>query len=171
LPGPAHADGFLLVISAFPLHAQPVSPPIFINGSERISGDPERREMSMIDLNVQILLEKAINSRTKLQLLQIFYENPSAGKKVSELVQRCCRDLWSVRDALDEMAEDGILVIGRTVGGEQIYYYSPTVEDYPVIEELMRSYDDPLERDTIFHMVHEFTELTFLHTPFDRRPL
>ena len=125
----------------------------------------------MIDLNVQILLEKAINSRTKLQLLQIFYENPSAGKKVSELVQRCCRDLWSIREALDEMAEDGILVIGRTVGGDQIYYYSPTVEDYPVIEELMRSYDDPLERDTIFHMVHEFTELTSLHTTFDRRPL
>jgi hypothetical protein len=125
----------------------------------------------MIDLDVHILVEKAVNSRTKLHLLLIFYEHVRSGITASSLAQRYCRDIWSVKQALEEMAEDGILLLGKSVSGEPLFYFAPRIEYAKTVETLIQQYDDPIQRDSILQMVNEASELTHLHTPFDRRPL
>lgn len=112
----------------------------------------------MADFSVQSLLEQAINSRTKLHILLVFYENTRMEATPSNIVERTCRDMWSVKQALQEMAEDGILVISQSIGGELAYRYMPRTEYIEPIRRLMRSYDDPLERDTVFRSVREISE-------------
>ncbi len=112
----------------------------------------------MIDGRVQCFLQKAVNSRIKLQLLLMFHENPCLEASAPKLAERCCRDRWSVAQALSELAESGVLAARRVVGGESVYGYLPEQEYLEPIESLVVSYDDPLERDLVFRSVRELSE-------------
>lgn len=111
----------------------------------------------MADLNIQSLLERAIDTHTKLHLLLIFYENSRLEATPETLAERCCRDIWSVRQALQEMAEDGVITASRTVGGETVYSFHPAAEFVAPIKHLMRSYDNPVEREEILSSIHELS--------------
>src|SRR5688572_12537850 len=78
---------------------------------------------SMIDPSVQHLLEQAIDSPIKLQLLLLYYENPRFEGTASQIAERIFRDIWSTRQALCEMSEDGLLFAAGA--GEPIYRYRP----------------------------------------------
>lgn len=125
----------------------------------------------MIDLEVQILVERAINSQSKLHILLMFYQNPRMEITATALAQRCCRDIWSVKCAMQELAEDGILLISRSLGGEPAYHYAPRAEYFDVIGNLMYCYNDPLKRDELFELIHDISDYTPHHTNFDRMPL
>lgn len=104
----------------------------------------------MIDPTVQLLLERAIDSPVKLHILLIFHEHPRLEVTPSAMAERCCRDIWSVSQALHELAEDGILQVSTSVGlHEPRYCYMPRPEYLDPIHKLMRGYDDPLERDLL----------------------
>lgn len=124
----------------------------------------------MINVNVQTLIEECINSRTKLQLLLLFYEHPHMQASPRAIAQRCCRDKWSVSTALNEFADEGILVKGRSVGGEDIFYYAPSVDYCETIPKLVLCYDDPIKREEVFKIISEVSDFTYLHTDFDRQP-
>jgi hypothetical protein len=121
-----------------------------------ISGDPERRT-SMADTRIQFLLERAVDSRTKLYILLIFHESPHLEATPTVIVERCCRDIWSVRQALKELVEDGILAVSRSVGGEPFYCFQPCSEYVQPIEALIRSYDDPYEREALLHAISDLS--------------
>jgi len=126
----------------------------------------------MVDLEAQILIERAINSRTKLQLLLMFYENPRMEVSAALLSQRCCRDIWSVKKALQEMAEDGFLLITRSIGSNEVlYHYSPRADYFETIGCLMSCYNDPFSREELLQIIHEHSDYTLHHTVFDRLPL
>ncbi len=112
----------------------------------------------MIDTTVQYLLEKAIDTPTKLHLLLIFHENSRLNVTASSMAERCCRDIWSVAEALHELTEDGILVASSSLGMDEICYsYMPQVEYVEPIRKLLRGYDDPIERDVLQRSIRELS--------------
>ncbi len=125
----------------------------------------------MVDLKVHVLLEQAIDSRVKLQLLLMFHENAHMHVTAKVLADWCCRDIWSVQQALQEMAEDGILVADKSVGGNTSYHYCPEQNYVEPIQELIRSYDDPLQRETIFRSIQDLTEFSSLRHLSARKAL
>ncbi len=116
----------------------------------------------MIDPSVQHLLEQAIDTPIKLQLLFVYYENPRFEGTAAQIAERIYRDIWSTRQALCEMAEDGLLFAAGT--GEPIYRYRPHPDHREPIFRLAQSYNEPLERDQLQRTLREIAS----YAPFRR---
>lgn len=123
----------------------------------------------MADLLVQRLLEQAVDSRTKLQIVLLFYENPRFEATPTTLSNRLCHDIWSIQQALQELAEDGILLEGRQVGGENVYRFSPLPDHLAPLARLATSYDDPVEREDLFHSIRELAGYALLRHAHDQK--
>jgi hypothetical protein len=108
----------------------------------------------MVDSIIQRLLEKAIDSPIKLQLCLLFDENKRMQGSAAELANRIYRDIWSTREALRELAEDGVLCVSD-IGSEPIYTYRPRTEYIDAIFRLSQSYNEPIERDAIQRALRE----------------
>jgi hypothetical protein len=108
----------------------------------------------MVDSMIQRLLENAIDSPIKLQLCLLFDENQRMEGSASELANRIYRDIWSTREALRELAEDGVLCV-RGIVSDPIYSYRPRAEYIDPIFRLAQSYNEPIERDAIQHALRE----------------
>lgn len=111
----------------------------------------------MVDFHVHSLLEQVINSRLKLSILVMFYEDQRMETTPTRLAERCCHDIWSMRQALYEMAQDGILSMAQSMGGEPNYRFAPLPQYQEQVAELVRSYDDPLKRETLFQSLREIS--------------
>lgn len=109
----------------------------------------------MVDPLVQSLLEQAIDSPVKLHLLLIFHENPRLEMTPQALAERTCRDIWSVTQALNELAEDGIMLRAASTNGDSLYRYGPSSEHIEAIRRLIRGYDDPLARDHLQRKIRD----------------
>lgn len=108
----------------------------------------------MVDSTIQRLLEKAIDSPIKLQLCLLFDENKRLGGSAAEMANRIYRDIWSTREALRELAEDGVLGVGDSTV-EPIYIYRPRAEYIDAIFRLAQSYNEPMERDAVQRALRE----------------
>ncbi|NJL34641.1 MAG: hypothetical protein HC893_13255 [Chloroflexaceae bacterium] len=95
----------------------------------------------MIDRNVQQLLQQAIDTPTKLHLLLLFHEQTLTNITPREMAERVCRDIWSVTQAMAEMAEDGILQVTALPDGDY-YRYQPRTEHIEAIRKLIQTYND-----------------------------
>ena len=113
----------------------------------------------MIDPTVLSLIESVIESPVKLHLLVMFHENQRLEATASAVADRICRDIWSVSEALAQLADDGVMMQAATAHGDSVYRYGPTAELRPLLERFMRSYDDPLERDIIQRAIREQADL------------
>lgn len=109
----------------------------------------------MVDPLVQRLLERAINTPVKLQLLLMFHEHPRMEATPGAIAERTCRDIWSVSEALEELAETGVMLQARGPHNEAVYRYAPLGELVEPIQRLLRGYDDPLERDTLQRSIRD----------------
>jgi hypothetical protein len=109
----------------------------------------------MIDSSIQQLLENAIDSPIKLQLCLLLYENRQLEGSATQFANRLYRDIWSTREALRQLAEDGILIANGSLGGEPVYAYRPRLEYTDAIFRLAQSYNEPLERDKIQRALRE----------------
>jgi DNA-binding GntR family transcriptional regulator len=119
----------------------------------------------MIDIQVQRLLSRAVDTPTKLHLLQICHEHPCLNITPTEMAERSCRDIWSVSQALCELAEDGILQVAQTTS-EIVYDYQPHPEYLEPIRRLMLSYDDPIKRATVRRSISELASRAYIrHAP------
>lgn len=108
----------------------------------------------MIDAQVEQLLRQAVDTPTKLHVLLIFHEHSGLEETAYEVAERTCRDIWSIRQALFELAEDGILQISQTVG-DPTYSYRPCREYVEPIRDLMKGYNDPLQRNKLHRSIRE----------------
>jgi hypothetical protein len=108
----------------------------------------------MLDSTIQHLLEQAIDSPAKLQLCLLFYENQQLEGSATQFANRIYRDIWSTREALRQLAEDGILV---TAGAptDPVYHYRPRAEYVDALSRLAYGYNEPLERDKIQRALRE----------------
>jgi hypothetical protein len=111
----------------------------------------------MVDPMVQQLLEQAIDTPVKLHLLLIFHENPRTEATAQAIANRVCRDIWSVTEALHELAEDGVMIVAATAHGEPVYRYAPLVALHEPIRRLLSGYDDPLERDKLQRSIRDLS--------------
>lgn len=109
----------------------------------------------MVAPEVQQLLERAIDTPVKLHLLLMFHENPRMEATPGAIVDRICRDIWSITQALQELCEDGIMRQAATANGEPVYRYAPREELVATIDRLVRGYDDPLERDQLQRFIRD----------------
>lgn len=130
----------------------------------------------MIDPSVHCLLEQAVDTPIKLQLLLLYYENPRFEGTASQMAERIYRDIWSTREALSEMAEDGLLFAAGL--GEPVYRYKPRPEYREPIFRLAQSYNEPLERDLLQRTLREIASYTAYRRAvsqnsygFDRLPI
>jgi DNA-binding GntR family transcriptional regulator len=76
------------------------------------------------------------------------------------MVERSCRDIWSVSQALRELAEAGILRVAQSPN-EAIYDYQPHPEYLESIQRLMLSYDDPIKRATVRRSIDELASRAY----------
>ncbi|WP_298816587.1 hypothetical protein [Chloroflexus sp.] len=109
----------------------------------------------MIDPHVKRLLEHVLDTPTKLHLLLMFHEHPRSELTAAAIAERLFRDIWSVQHALDELTLAGFLSVTNTVGGQPVYRYMPPPEWHEAIRRLVRSYNDPLERDMIQRAIRD----------------
>ncbi len=109
----------------------------------------------MIDPTIQTLLERVIDSPLKLQLVLMFNERTLSTATPSEVAQRVYRDIWTTREALRELAEDGVLVTTASRRDEPTYAYRPQTDHIEPIRLLMRMYNEPMERETINRTIRE----------------
>jgi hypothetical protein len=107
----------------------------------------------MIDPSIQHLIEQAIDTPIKLQLLLLYYENPRFEGTDFQVAERIYRDIWSTREALAEMTEDGLLFAANV--DKPVYRYQPRPEYREPIFRLAQSYNEPLERDQLQREVRE----------------
>jgi hypothetical protein len=109
----------------------------------------------MVDPLVQRLLEHAIDTPVKLHLLLMFHENPRMEATAAVIAERACRDIWSVSEALQELADDGVMRRLASTHTEPVYRYGPVDELVDAINRLIRGYDDPLERDKLQRSIRD----------------
>jgi hypothetical protein len=109
----------------------------------------------MVDPQVQRLLEQAIDTPVKLHLLLMFHENPRMEATATAIADRICRDIWSVAQALQELADDGVMLCAAMVHNDPVYRYAPADELLDAIHRLITGYDDPLERDKLQRSIRD----------------
>ncbi|HEU4325681.1 MAG TPA: hypothetical protein VFS21_21250 [Roseiflexaceae bacterium] len=125
----------------------------------------------MVDPTVRHLLEQTIDSPLKLQLLLMFLDHPNTEGSARQIAGRIFRDMWSTREALEALAEDGILAAAVAVGGEAEYRYLPLPRYHEPIARLSRLYNEPLERDHIQRIVRDTARNTAMTTQPSRTML
>jgi hypothetical protein len=116
----------------------------------------------MIDPSVQRLLEQAIDSLIKLQLLLLYYEDPRFEGTATQVAGRTYKDIWSTREALRELAEDGLL--HASAANDPVYKYLPCPEYREPIFRLVQCYNEPLEREQLQRVLHDVAR----NAPFRR---
>jgi hypothetical protein len=107
----------------------------------------------MVDPLVQRLLEQAVDTPVKLQLLLMFYENPRMEATPHMIAERVFRDIWSVAQGLHELAANGIILQAAVANGDPIYRYNPSNDYRESIASLITGYDDPFVRDVLHHTI------------------
>jgi hypothetical protein len=85
----------------------------------------------------------------------MFVENPRLEATPRAIADRVCRDMWSVAQALHELAEDGIMMHAATANGDPVYRYGPTTRRLDPITRLIDGYNDPLERDLLQRSIRD----------------
>jgi hypothetical protein len=123
-----------------------------------ISTRTEAAERATIDPLIQRLLVQAINSSLKLHLALLFHENPHLEGSAPQITERIYRDIWSAREALRELAQDGIL--GVSGAGEPVYSYRPRPEHRLPIALLVERFNDPFARDQIHAQLRDLARDT-----------
>ena len=115
----------------------------------------------MNDPCVRQLLEEAIDSSIKLQFLLLFHEDSRLEITAQQIANRSYRDIWSTREALQELCQDGILAPSSAEDPQ--YRYQPRQDLIERIERLVQSYNEPIERDAIQHMLREVSSDASFH--------
>ena len=99
------------------------------------------------------MLEGEVASLTKLQFLLLYYENPRFEGTAAQVAGRTYKDIWSTREALRELSEDGLL--GVSGAADPVYYYLPRPEYREPIARLGQCYNEPLEREQLQRELRE----------------
>lgn len=111
----------------------------------------------MIDPLVQRLLEQVLDTPTKLHMLLMFHEHPRCKLTAAAIAERLFRDIWSVEQALEDLTAAGFLSVAQVTGGQPVYRYTPPPEWHEAIRRLVRSYNDPIERDMIQRTIRDLS--------------
>jgi hypothetical protein len=104
----------------------------------------------MLETGIRRLLEEAVNTSCKLTIVMAYAQRPNLSTTPMQMSQRLYQDIWSVEEAMQELAEDGILT--RTEG---VYRVCPSSSRREALTRLIAVYDEPLRRQEIVQLVSE----------------
>jgi hypothetical protein len=93
-----------------------------------------------------------IDSVTKLRVLLVFLLHPKLRAGVAGLGQRLPGDPWALEEALDALAESGVLDRGRAASHWE-YELAGRLDMRVQLGELAICFDDPHRRDEIYALV------------------
>jgi hypothetical protein len=110
----------------------------------------QQGEASMLETGIGRLLEDAVNTSRKLAIVMVYAQHANLSASPGQMSQRLYQDIWSVEEAMQELAADGIL--GETNG---IYRLSPTGARREALARLIAAYNDPMRRQEIVRLVGE----------------
>ena len=103
---------------------------------------------------MRILTLGMIDAPLKLQLLLLFYRHPRYCGDAQSLSEWLHEGPWAVEDALEALSEAGFL--GWVECGVRTNYrLEPSLEHWSTLEQLVIFYDDPLQRDQIYELLHQ----------------
>jgi hypothetical protein len=120
----------------------------------------EKGGRAMIDPAIRQLLEQAIDSPIKLQLLMLFHDNRYLELTAQQVANRIFRDIWSTRDALRELHQDGVLGV-KTGSADPCYFYQPRSDHVEHIARLVHSYNEPIERNSVQLALRQIADEAF----------
>lgn len=103
-----------------------------------------------------------IDSITKLRVLLVFSRHPMLCAGVAGIGQRLPGNHWAIEEALEALAEAGVLERMPKAAGESTrgaaqweYALSKRDETRPLVMQLAAHFDDPQGRDEIYALVRE----------------
>jgi hypothetical protein len=112
-----------------------------------------------------------IDSYLKLRLLLVFIRHRQLRGPLASLAQRLPGNPWALEEALDALAEAGLLERARTVGAPE-YALASSSEHRMSLAHLALSFDDPHQRDEIYALVHAAEQERRFHEALaDRRAI
>ena len=121
----------------------------------------------MISPPLQGLLEAAIDTPTKLHCVLLFAQRTVSRGTAAQIGSRLARDIWSTRQALEELALSGLFTL-LAGDSEPLYEYRPRPEYQEALSLLLQTYNDPLSRDTLHQSVNELARYAPYRTDFTR---
>ncbi|MCS6839613.1 MAG: hypothetical protein RMJ54_13260 [Roseiflexaceae bacterium] len=98
-----------------------------------------------------------IDSLLKLRLVLLFAEYPWLRMSAANAQQRLRENPWAVAEALDELANVGLLSKTECCG-QPMYRLTTLPEQRLRLERLARSFDDPQYRDELYELVRSASE-------------
>jgi hypothetical protein len=106
----------------------------------------------MLETEIRTLLEEAVNTSCKLAIVMVYapHRHRHLASTPSQMSQRLCRDIWSIEEAMQELAQDGILAHTN-----EHYQLRPSTTYHEAVARLIAVYDEPLRRQEIFQLVGE----------------
>ena len=108
----------------------------------------------MITPSVHLLLERAIDTPVKLHCVMLFAQRTLTRGTAAQIAVRTSRDIWSTKQALEELAEAEILT-RLPVDGEPVYEYAPKRYLEEALVLLVKAYNDPMQRVEVHDYVRE----------------
>jgi hypothetical protein len=98
-----------------------------------------------------------IDSALKLRVLLLFSTRPRLSSGIRHLSEWLCECPWAIEEALDGLVEAGFLAHIDDPGGSH-YRLEPRLEHKTPLNQLLSSYDHPLQRDEIYALVRVANE-------------
>lgn len=108
----------------------------------------------MMSPSVHLLLERVIDTPLKLHCVILFAQRSIMRGTASQIAARLSRDIWSTKQALEELAEAGML-LPLPGDREAVYEYQPRQYFEEVLALLVEVYNDPLRRAELHDCVRE----------------
>ncbi|HEY1016650.1 MAG TPA: hypothetical protein VGE07_28320 [Herpetosiphonaceae bacterium] len=121
----------------------------------------------MISPRVQLLLEAAIDTPAKLHCVMLFAQRTVSRGTSPQIASRLMRDIWTTRQALEELALAGLLSVTHG-DGDPLYEYRPRADYLDALRLLVQTYEDPMSRDMLHQSVNELARYAPYRTDFSR---
>ncbi len=115
----------------------------------------------MEDVSLHRLLERIVDAPIKLQIVLLFIEQTPMHATASTIASRMYRDIWSTRDALNELCDDGVLLARGEPGDNTQYRYAPRAEHQKAFRHLYELYNEPTTRDQVQQQVRDAANHAF----------
>ena len=100
-----------------------------------------------------LLAPNLLDSRLKLHLLLHYWMHPALSITAAALSERLRENPWAVAEALNELADAGLLA-RRATGCGTAFQLGVLHEHYMALHLLVETFNDPLLRDLIYTGVH-----------------
>lgn len=100
-----------------------------------------------------LLVPHLLDSRLKLHLLLHYWMHPAVSLSAAAVSERLRENPWAVADALNELADAGLLA--RRASDDGVAFQLGVRHEYRLaLHLLVETFNDPLLRDVIYTGVH-----------------